>query len=231
MSVDYNAGVELSQALANINASLATLRRLGASDKADAALDNATAPDTYAALDADTEHNTDWLRTSYARKYISVVTALARTLTRLANTTGGQDQDDAARVFGIKGLPGDVASLGISRRDAATRAEDIGPDNIKRLTALTGAARTGDDVLAHALVESAFVYDDIDTVNAFVDAYPALSDATERLWNAAHRKMTEQDVMVAWRIAALKPAPLKALQDYEIAAAAAGQTNVGTWNA
>jgi hypothetical protein len=61
-------------------------------------------------------------------------------------------------------------------------------------------------------------------------SYPQLADAAERLWTAAHRKMSGLDITTAWRVAALKPALLQPLQEYEITAAASGQTGVGRWN-
>jgi len=45
-----------------------------------------------------------------------------------------------------------------------------------------------------------------------------------------HRRMTAVDIKAAWSVAALKPAALSALQSYEIAAAATGQTNIGRWS-
>jgi hypothetical protein len=57
-----------------------------------------------------------------------------------------------------------------------------------------------------------------------------LAEATARLWNIATKGITTADLTMGWRLNSLKPGPLKSLQDYEIAAAAAGQTNAGAWN-
>jgi D-alanyl-D-alanine dipeptidase len=84
--------------------------------------------------------------------------------------------------------------------------------------------------MTRAIAETAIKSGDLDTTNAFVDANLNLADAAQRLWNAEHRKMTEQDITTTWRVAALKPSALSALQPYEIQAAATGQTGVGTWN-
>ena len=231
--LDPNDGTSLSVTLATISTALTRLQRLGLSDKASALLDQAENTNAYAALDADTEHNQDWLRSAYATKYINVMNTLARQLTAAAASGGTQDQDDAARVYGVKGLPGDVASLGISRRDAAERVEDLdllsNPGQLGDL--LASAVRSGDDVLAHVIAETAITLGDLDTTNAFADAYPQLSDAVQRLWLAEHRRTTTIDVTTAWRVAALKPSALSTLQPYEIQAAASGQAAAGSWMA
>ncbi len=68
-------------------------------------------------------------------------------------------------------------------------------------------------------MESAVTNGDADTVAAFQNAYPALSDAVDRLWNAATHGTITVDFAMVWRLGALKPAPLRSLMDYEIAAA------------
>ena len=153
-----------------------------------------------------------------------MIATLARKLTAAATLAGSKDQDDAARVYGIKGLAGDVASLAISRRDAADRVENTDTHRLRDL--LATAVRNGDEVLAHAIAEWAIKNGDHDIATDFQTAYPNLADAVERLWNAEHRKMTGLDITVAWRVGALNPALLKSLQDYEIA----GQAGVGSWN-
>jgi|SRR4051794_35285275 hypothetical protein len=232
IGTDPNGGAALNDAVTAINDALKRLQRLGLADKADALLDEAENTNIYTALDNDTEHNQDWLRSAYAQKYISVMTSLARKITAAADIAGSQDQDDAARVYGVKGLPGDVASLAISRRDAADRVAKLDiaarPDQLGDL--LAAAVRSGDTVLSHAVAEAAIKGGDADTINAFSAAYPALSDEVERLWNAEHRRMTTVDIKVAWRVAALKPSAIGSLQDYEIQRVAAGQSSAGSWN-
>jgi hypothetical protein len=227
---DPNDGASLTEAVTAINAALASLQRLGSSDKANALLDQAENISVYTLLDADTEHNQDWLRSAYARKYSSVMTSLASKLTAAASAAATQDQDDASRVYGVKGLAGDPAVLAQYRGAAGQRVADIDlvarPDQLSDL--LTNAIRNGDDVLAHAIAEAAIKNGDVDTANAFAAAYPNLSAAVERLWSAEHRSITTIDVTVAWRVAALKPSALGAMQDFEIQAAAAGQTTPGS---
>lgn len=230
---DYNAGDSLTEAVTTSKEALAALQRLGRSDLADDALTAAESSTNYTALDDDREHNDQWKQSAYARQYTSVMATLATKLTAVAKTVGSTDQDDAARVYGIKGLPGDVASLTISRRDAGDRIAGINDSNqLRRL--LVTATRTGDEVLAHAIVEAAIQSDDSDTTDAFIAAYPHLAEAVQRLWAAEHNRLQSIDLTTAWRLAALKPAPIKNLMDYEIAAAAAapiGQPSIGAWNA
>jgi hypothetical protein len=224
--IDPNDGTTLTDAVTACQTALATLQRLGASDLADGPLADAEQSSTYAALDADTDHSQPWLTSAYARRYSSVMAALASRLTAAANTAGKQDATDASNVFGVAGLPGDAASLAISRRDAADRVADV-TDPTQRQALLASAVRNGDNTLARALVQAAVESGDLDTVNAFTEAFPELNDAVERLWIAQHRKSTAVDLTAAFRLAALKPVALGAMQNFEIQAAAAGQTTPG----
>ena len=160
------------------------------------------------------------------------MTSLASKLAAAANLAGAQDADDAAKVFGVRGIPGDPAALASNRRDAGDRIAAIDlvarPDQLGDL--LASAVRQDDIVLTRAIAETAVKNGDSTTTTAFQEAFPNLSAAVERLWTAEHRKMTTTDVKVAWRIAALKPSAIGSLQNHEIQAAAAGQTSAGSWN-
>jgi len=230
-TIDYGAGATLDEAYAACTSALQALQRLGQSAVAQPLL--AEAADEIAAvsspIQADTSRSDSYKLTTQARLYSSVITALAGKLTDTASTAGAQDASDAANVFGIKGLPGDAASLSISRRDAGDRVANI-TDPIQRQQLLESAARTGDDTLSRAIVASAMDFNDSDTVNQFMSLYPSLSPAAERLWDAAHRKSNAVDLSAAWQLAALKPTQLSSLQNYEIASAAAGNTSAGSWN-
>lgn len=92
------------------------------------------------------------------------------------------DRSDASRVFGVEGLPGDAASLVISRRDAADRVAAI-TDRKELRELLARATRSGDEVLARAVAERAVENDDAATLNAFIADRPHLEAAAERLWN------------------------------------------------
>jgi hypothetical protein len=234
---DPNDGSTITAAVAAVNAALATLRRVGKNDDAQGLID-AAAADTAAAYDNitnDPARSDSWKIQQSAIKYLSTMSSLATRLTAAANIASTQDADDQARVFGIKGLDGDPASLQIAHRDAIGRVNDLDADNPYdtangRRALLANATRFGDTTLAHALVESAVRWGDADTVNDFQAAYPQLAAATERLWDAARRGITTVGLAVAMQTYALKPAILGSLQDFEIDAAAAGRTDIGRWN-
>ena len=232
MTIDYAAGVPLTEASAACTTALQKLQRLGQSALAEPLLDEAAneIAAVSSPIQADTSRSDSYKQQAQARLYTSVITTLARKLTAAANTAGSQDSDDAARVFGIKGLAGDVASLSISRRDAGDRVADI-TDPTQRQRLLEQAARTGDDCLSRAIVQSAMDFNDVDTVNQFMTAYSDLAPAVQRLWDSAHRKTDSVDIAMMWRLGAIKPAPISSLQDYEIASLAAGNTNAGNWGA
>jgi hypothetical protein len=226
---DYNAGDNLTAAVTACRTALATLQRLGFSDQADGPLTAAEGSSDYSALVADRDHSDSWKLQRYAQTYTNVISTLARKLTAAASTAGRQDADDAAHVFGIAGLAGDVASLSIARRDAGDRIADI-TDPAGRQALLAQAVRNGDNTLARAIAQSAVESGDLDTVNQFADAFPALNDAIERLWHSQNTKTTGVDIKTGFRLAALKPQPIHSMMDYEIALIASGQTAAGTWN-
>jgi len=110
----------------------------------------------------------------------------------------------------------------VSLRDAQDRIEGE-YDSIVLQRLLDKAVLNGDEVRAHAIVENAIESGDQETVEAFQAAYPALAEVTARLWSAATHRQTTADIATAWRLAALKPAALASLMDYEIASLAAGR--------
>jgi hypothetical protein len=226
---DYMAGQDLTDATTACTTALHTLQMLGVSGAADDALATAEGV-SYDSILADASRSQSWKVTAAARQYVNVITELGNDLTSVANIASRQYRADAAAVFGTAGLAGDPATLTISRRDAGERVATE-HDSIKLQRLLDQAALNGDDVLAHAIVESAVQSGDSDTVNAFMAAYPALADAVQRLWVCATHKMSGADITTAWRVAALKPANLKPLQDYEVVAAALGNVAAGSWNA
>jgi hypothetical protein len=227
-TVDYGAGIPLDDAIAAARGALATLQRLGHTADAEPPLTQAESTN-YDAIVNDSTRSAAWKLQTCASKYITAMSTLARQLTAAAKIASGQDSTDAANVFGIKGLPGDVASLAISRRDAGDRIAQL-TDPIARQNLLATAVRSGDDVLARAIAQQAVETGDASTASAFQEAYPALSAAIERLWNSQAQAQTGVDLMANFRLSALKPAPLKSLQNYEIASAASGNANAGSWN-
>ena len=225
---DYNAGLPLTESVTAAQTALTVLQRLGRSELADPILTDAEAT-AYTTIINDTTRSQGWITTTCAAKYIAVMSTIARKLSAAAKSAGTQDADDTARVFGIRGLAGDVASLSISLRDAADRVAGIN-DSLTLRRMLGQATATGDETLAHAIVQVALSVGDLDTVNQFEEAYPALAAPIQRLWDTAQRKQSGFDLQMGWRLASLKPSPLASLQDYEIASAAAGNADAGTWN-
>src|SRR3954451_17325367 len=143
--IDPNDGTALTQAGVAIRDALTSLQRLGRADDADTPLTDAEST-TYDDLLQDKARSQDWKTTQSAQRYIAILATLASKLTAVANRAGTQDQDDAARCFGVKGLSGDVASLAISRRDAGDRVDSSDPSKLGDL--LATAVRNGDDVLS-----------------------------------------------------------------------------------
>lgn len=223
--MDPNADTSIVASFANIQDAIARLGVIGLSADADAALTKA-ADDIAAAvtrIEADTSRTIAWRLQQEAREYGRVLASLARSLRNAASKAGSTDADDAARVFGTKGLPGDPASLAMSRRDAADRVADItDPDARQRL--LESATRSGDEVLAHALVEAAINAGDLDTVNEFAEDRPALAAAVQRLWNTANSRLTSQTLVTAMALSALTPPRLLSRQAYEIETLASAAT-------
>src|SRR6478752_9697045 len=223
--MDPNADSSITANFATIQDAIARLGVLGLSADADEML-SAAADDIQAkvsGIEADQSRTVAWKLRQEARAYGRVLATLARNLRNAATKAGGSDQDDAARVFGVKGLPGDPASLAMSRRDAADRVADI-IDPEARLRLLESATRNGDEVLAHALVESAVNAGDLDTVNEFAEDRPALAAAVERLWNTANNRLTTQTLVTAMALSALTPPRLISRQPFEIEALASAAT-------
>jgi hypothetical protein len=227
--MDYNAGAGLTESVTACQTALATLKQLGRSADADELLTEAASSSSYDAIAADTTRNDEWKLQKCALAYTNVMSTLARQLTAAAELASTKYKIDAETVFGTRGLPGDPATLTVSRRDAGERIADEN-DSIKLQRLLDDAILNGDNVFARAIAQKAVTNRDADTVTAFQAAYPDLANATERLWNTATHGTTTVDVAMGWRLGALKPAPLQPLMDYEIAAAAAGQTNAGALN-
>jgi hypothetical protein len=227
--MDYTAGASLTESVTACRDALVTLARMGRSADADELLTEAEQSASYDAIAADTSRTDAWKLQRYAAAYSSVMSTLARKLTSAADSASSKYKIDAETVFGIRGLPGDPGFLIVSLRDAQDRIEGE-HDSIKLQRLLDKAVLNGDDIRSHAIVESALTNGDADTVTAFKSAYPALAEATDRLWNVATHGTTTVDVAMVWRLGALKPPALASKMDYEIASIAAGQTSAGSWN-
>src|SRR4051812_31522335 len=142
--VDYNAGASLTESVKACSDALATLRSLGRTADAEELLNNAAGA-SYDAIAADTSRTADYKLQQYAQRYTAVMASLATRLTAAADLASSKFKDDAARVFGTKGLAGDPATLTVSMRDARERiAEENDSITLQRL--LDDAVLGGDDV-------------------------------------------------------------------------------------
>ena len=150
---DYNAGAALTESVKACEDALATLQRLGRSADADELLTEA-ASTSHDAIAADTTRNDEWKLQQYARRYSGTMATLAIKLAAAADIASTKYQDDAARVFGTKGLAGDPATLTVSMRDARERI-DAENDSIELQRILDDAALGGDDVFARAIAQKA----------------------------------------------------------------------------
>lgn len=219
---DLNEGSLIAEAEAQITQAVLRLRRLGRTDfatttTADAARDSGEA---YAAIAADTSRTDEYKWTQYARVYKRIIIGLARTLSAEAKSGEAADQADAAKVYGVVGIPGDAASLAMSRRDAGDRVEQLLSEDGDPRRALgellQRANRSGDEVLCRAIVEAAIRIGDADTANAFSADRPALEAAVDRLWDSEHPRFGSSDVSLSMSVAALKPGALGHLPAYRI---------------
>lgn len=154
------------------------------------------------------EVRSDATRTDeYKRWHLAVASsranrALNEKLERAAKDVVSTDRDDAEKVFGVRGLSGDAASLVISRRDAGDRVAEItNPQELRDL--LTRATRTGDEVLARAIAERAMEIADTATLHQFVADRPQLDTPLERLWKAERASQDTWGATV--RLGGLKP--------------------------
>lgn len=150
----------------------------------------------YDDVRADDTRTEEYRRRELAQNFEAFNDGLTDELVKMAGTSVRTDRVDAGGVFGVDGLPGDEASLVISRRDAGDRVAGItDPEELRDL--LARATRQGDEVLARAVAERAFENHDSKTLSKFVEARPHLEDAAVRLWDARLRE--DRAVDVGWQ--------------------------------
>lgn len=125
------------------------------------------------------------------------------------------DRDDAERVFGVKGLSGDAASLVISRRDAADRVAAV-EDRADLRELLRRATRSGDEVLARAVAERAVEMQDVTTMNQFMADRPELEAASVRLWDA--QRSEHESFSYSMQLGAVRPHELSGMDRASIEA-------------
>ncbi|MGY1845524.1 hypothetical protein [Modestobacter sp. SYSU DS0875] len=178
----------------------------------------------YRSISDDHTRTDEFKRQELARHYLSRRKTLESKLTDMASKAIGSDRDDAERVFGVKGLAGDAASLAISRRDAADRVAAV-QDRDELRDLLRRATRSGDEVLAHAVAERAVEMQDPETMTQFVADRPTLGSAAERLWNAkqAENRSLNQRFQMTMLLGSLRPSELGGMYIGDIEMLAAGE--------
>lgn len=169
----------------NTQEAIKALTAAGKTGEVTALLDRegASAARIYEEIRQDHTRTEEYKRWMMANAYTGRRQRVDKELSTMASRVVRVDRDDAERVFGVKGLPGDAASLAISRRDAADRVAGVTvASELREL--LRRATRTGDEVLARAVAEKALDNQDADTLNQFIADRPEVDAAVERLWNA-----------------------------------------------
>lgn len=131
----------------------------------------------------------------------------------LASHVASTDRVDASEVFGVKGLPGDPASLAISRRDAGDRVAQA-ESNEERREMLARATRSGDEVMARAIAQHATEGGDAKTMEQFIADRPNLEAAAQRVWNAEHAGA--RGMGFAFALMGLLPQELSGSSRYQI---------------
>lgn len=141
------------------------------------------AQSTYSRVLDDPRMADTYKRQALAQQQVRVQREVDAALADAAAKVVTIDRDDAASVFGVKGLTGDPATLIASRRDAGDRVANItDEDELQNL--LRRANRTGDEVMARAVAERATELQAVKVVNAFIADRPNLDAAVNRLWNS-----------------------------------------------
>lgn len=167
----------------------------------------------YRAIQVDPDLNDEAKQSRQADHYLGLMETVGRELTGLASRVQAVDHDDAAQIFGVKGLDGDPASLAISRRDAADRVAASGSVQEKR-ELLARATRSGDEVLARAVVEWAVQARDSKTANQYLETRPHHEAGLQRLWDA--RESVGTDLRVTLALSGLRPDQLSHLHSHDL---------------
>lgn len=164
-----------------------------------------TAAAAFEEVRSDASRTEEYKKWALAVAASQILRSYEQELTKMASTVVSSDRSDAERVFGVRGIAGDPASLVISRRDAGDRVAAItNPGELRTL--LARATRSGDEVLARAIAERAVEMQDAPTVHQFIADRPDLDAACERLWNA--ERAGNDTIAVSSQLMALKPVEL-----------------------
>jgi hypothetical protein len=150
-----------------------------------------------------------------AAQYLSAMADVEKALVSQASRVQLVDHDDASNIFGTKGLDGDPASLAISRRDAADRVAAC-QNWDERRELLARATRSGDEVLARAVVEHAVTHQDAKTANQYLETRPQHEAGLKRLWEIEAGGDSQAQFAISLAIHGLRPAALSGLASLDI---------------
>jgi hypothetical protein len=159
----------------------------------------------YEQIEGDGRLSEDYRRHKLSKAFVSARDQLESELLERASRVVVADREDASSVLGIEGLPGDRASLIISRRDAADRVAAI-TDRSELREMLRRATRTGDEVLARAIAERALDERDEKTMNQFLEDRPDLDGPVNRLWKEGQSQDVSMEMTL--ELLALRPQEL-----------------------
>lgn len=120
-------------------------------------------------------------RADLARAYLEASQRMEQLWTGQETSRATRRQQLVAQLFGTASLPGDPASLTISRRDAMDRVARL--EKSQEGIALLGqAVAIGDDVLARAVAHWGYERRDANVVNAYLNVRPQADAAMNELW-------------------------------------------------
>ncbi|WP_156364650.1 hypothetical protein [Aeromicrobium sp. Leaf245] len=170
----------------------------------------------YKSIEDDPDLNDEAKQRRQATYYLGVMDEVNEKLSDLASRVTVVDHDDASTIFGVKDLDGDPASLAISRRDAGDRVDASDSVEDKR-NLLDRALRSGDEVLARAVLEWAVQAGDKETVNRYLSARPEHQAGLERLWAAEHSPR-RGSMRTAFALSGLRGGRLSGMTSYQIQA-------------
>jgi hypothetical protein len=191
------------------NYHLSALMRAGRSAEAEQILSEAStaAERSYRAIRSDGSRTDEWKRSQLAAAFEEIRERVDRRLEAAARGVVDDERADFIKVFGVEGLPGDVASLAIARRDADDRVAQLETD-AERFAFLAKVTRRGDEVLARAIAE--FAYDTLNgkLLNEFLEPRPDLHEAGVRLWERALKGEQGGTFAGSMALAGLRPTEL-----------------------
>lgn len=175
---------------------------------------------TFDSIRNDKTRTEGWKREQLAVRYLELKRDVDAALAAHERDAATRRRAAERKVFGIESIPGDRASLAISRRDAGDRAAKL-TTAADALALLARAERSGDEPLARAIAEHAMDSGWVDVANAFLDTRPHLDADYSDLWNQTSRTVTGE-VEEAFTYGTLKPRELDSVNEYQLPVLAEG---------